>query len=539
MSESAEFVMKSAVLSLMGKLQVSKAAGLLPTQPGVWVKGAGTVLESEITYSFPPEGPCSLDPTKPLHKPLYEAGLRHVFYAQQQVSTQALLMVGEKFTKTELTDEEIEYCNLLSGLVANALSTVELTSSLKRESSNLERSNQLLLTLFDVSREFNSLNTSEEIIRVLTYRLLGQLTVSKFSLVLFDNNDTAELVVDRLKLKSTSKLSDVFCDLNSAISMSDADGLKSQYLKYMIDHQAQLAVPLIVKSRRTGILFLGRRMVDGKFTDADIKFIESLGSVATTALENNRLLQQELKQKALEEELAIAKKIQQGLLPRAIPSIEGYDIAASNLSSKEIGGDYYDISLEHDGDIMFIIADVSGKGVPAALLMANMQAAFRTLAPLGLPLEVMVERMNSLIFRNTTSDKFVTAFIGVLTPKSGVLKYINAGHNPPVIVREDNSVEELTHGGLILGIMEHTIPYEVGRVVLRHNELLYLYTDGVSEAQNREGAELGEKPLIALLQEKCSADSATILAEVDALVHSHVQSEPQSDDITMMAFRRV
>lgn len=537
LSESTEFVIKSAVLSLMGKLQVGKAIGLLPVSPGKWKKVAGTALDEGSLVHFPLEGECELDSENLLHKPLLDAGLRHVFFARHNDKTSALLMIGEKLTKGQLSDEEVEYCTLLAGLVANALATVGLTSSLKSESAQLERSNQLLTTLFDVSKEFNALKSAEDIVRVLTYRLLGQLTVSKFSMVLFDEQEHAELIVDRLKLQSTERLEHVFSGLMSPISIQDSDELRPQYLKFMLDHQAQIVVPLFVKNQRSGLLLLGRKMVEGGFTDADKKFIEAIGSVATIALENDRLFQQELRRRAIEEEMKIAKTIQQGLLPSHIPDIQNFDVAASNVSSKDIGGDYYDITIEQDDDLMFVVADVSGKGVPAALLMANMQAAFRTLSPLGLPLEVMVERMNALIFRNTTPDKFVTAFIGVLTPSTGKLRYINAGHNPPIVVRRDLSVEELTHGGLILGIMEQAIPYEVGTIRLHSSDMLYVYTDGVTEAQNCNDAELGEPALIETLRAHRKKSSQEIIKRVHALIREHVQDYPQSDDITMMSFK--
>jgi sigma-B regulation protein RsbU (phosphoserine phosphatase) len=217
--------------------------------------------------------------------------------------------------------------------------------------------------------------------------------------------------------------------------------------------------------------------------------------------------------------------------------MERLEIAAANISSMQVGGDYYDVIVLEDGRALVAIGDVSGKGTPAALLMANLQAAIRALVPLDLPLSEFTGRVNDLMCRNTGGNKFVTLFWGIVDPRTLTLTYVNAGHNYPMLIRSNGALERLEKGGMILGILKTTVPYEQGTVQLAPGDLLVLFTDGVSEAMSRESVEYGEERLESVLRHAMGLPAEAVLSAVHDDVMRHARGASQSDDITMMVIR--
>jgi len=227
------------------------------------------------------------------------------------------------------------------------------------------------------------------------------------------------------------------------------------------------------------------------------------------------------------------------LLPQQLPEIDGFDIGAINVSSKQVGGDYYDFVKRSENEYVVAIGDVSGKGAPAALLMANVQAALRALAPMDYSLPEATARINDLTFMNTTGDKFITFFWGVIDCVTKQLRYVNAGHNPPFLVRANGAVERLTSGGLILGVMKTVTPYEESVVTLSRGDMLFMYTDGVSEAMNDKGEDFTEERLEKVVREVSGQNASEIIRHVKSAVEAYEGSAPQSDDITMMVIKVV
>ncbi len=214
-----------------------------------------------------------------------------------------------------------------------------------------------------------------------------------------------------------------------------------------------------------------------------------------------------------EHEIAEARAIQEGFLPKEIPQLAGYEIAAAWQSARVVGGDYFDV-LPFDGEMCGLcIADVAGKGLPAALLMSNLQAAVRGLASPSLAPEDLCLRLNSLLCRNIASDRFVTLFYAQLDGASRQLRYVSAGHNPPFVVRRDGSHERLRQGGIVLGVFANqTFKSDVTQ--LQSGDRLVLYTDGVTEACNSEDEEFGEDRLLQVLQENAAAPAVEIQKKI-------------------------
>src|SRR6202521_4172889 len=214
-----------------------------------------------------------------------------------------------------------------------------------------------------------------------------------------------------------------------------------------------------------------------------------------------------------EREIAEAKAIQEKLLPRGIPQMAGYEIASAWQSAGVVGGDYFDILPLDEETLAFCIADVVGKGMPAALLMSNLQAAVRGLSSLTVAPNLLCSRLNSLIYRNTASDRFVTFFYAQLDGAKRRLAYVNAGHNAPFVVRSDGSHERLREGGAVLGVFA-TRNYEMGSAQLSPGDRVILFTDGVTEACNLAGEEFGEARLLRLLEDQRTLSADELQAKI-------------------------
>jgi sigma-B regulation protein RsbU (phosphoserine phosphatase) len=286
-----------------------------------------------------------------------------------------------------------------------------------------------------------------------------------------------------------------------------------------------------------GVLCLGDKLRGSGYSQSDLEFIFSLSNLAFVSLENARLFNEELEKKKMENELLIAREIQQGLLPRSLPSIDGFDIAAENISSKQVGGDYYDVIPTDDGKFIITIADVSGKGTPASLLMANVQATVHALVPFQLPLSIATARINDLIYRNTGSDKFITFFWGSLDPATKKFQYVNAGHNPPFVLRREGTIERLEEGGLILGIIKTIVPYQEGSIQLRSGDSVILFTDGVSEAMDINGVDFTEERLEGFVKSLNGRSAAAMVKGIKNEIQHYSAGAAQYDDITLIVFK--
>ncbi len=237
-------------------------------------------------------------------------------------------------------------------------------------------------------------------------------------------------------------------------------------------------------------------------------------------------------QQEQEREIAEAKAIQEKLLPREIPQMPGYEIASAWQSARLVGGDYFDILPLDEKTLGLCIADVAGKGMPAALLMSNLQAAVRGLASLSVAPNLLCNRLNSIVYRNTDSDRFITFFYAQMDGPVRRLAYVNAGHNPPFVVRSDGSHERLREGGAVLGVFDSQ-NYEMGSMQLSQGDRVILFTDGVTEACNLEGEEFGEARLLHLLQEQRSLSAAALQAKILAEVAEFSGGRWQ-DDATLV-----
>ena len=275
------------------------------------------------------------------------------------------------------------------------------------------------------------------------------------------------------------------------------------------------------------------------FDETDQLLLDALTRQVHASLENRYLHAQALEKQKIEQDIQVAAAIQQRILPAELPTIAGYDISGINIPSKSVGGDYYDCIPLPDGRYALVIADVAGKGVPAALLVSSLHAYLSAYLEGTIPLNELARRLNKVISRASTDDKFITAHFSVLSPETGELESVNAGHNPPYLLRLDGTIRELSTGGIALGMLDVDLPFESESVRLEHGERLLLYTDGIPEATN-ENHEMfeAEVPLQRFFLTHTPDQASVFIRELIASIKSFTGNAPQSDDITALYLLR-
>ncbi len=299
-----------------------------------------------------------------------------------------------------------------------------------------------------------------------------------------------------------------------------------------------LVLPLVSHSNLIGFLGLGQKTEAEDYGAEELRILDSLSSQIAVASENIRLLEDNIVKRQLEEQLQIARRIQQGFLPQEIPDAPGLEIAAASRFCLEVAGDYFDVIPLDDRQTVLAVGDVSGKGAGAALLMANLQASLRTAVGMGSALTDVVARVNDLIYRNTPPEQYITFFVGVYDAHTCALTYVNAGHNPPILVRSNGDTQRLDAGGVILGFLPG-MHYEQDTVELAPGDMLVMYTDGVSEAMNANEEEFGEDRIFQSVCHRRQEPVAQILASLEASVVSYRGDDPFEDDFTLLILRTV
>ena len=293
--------------------------------------------------------------------------------------------------------------------------------------------------------------------------------------------------------------------------------------------RVEAVAPILAREGLLGVLCVGGSRVDKPYDREALAFLLDLSGQAALAVERLHLHHQ---QQARQQELDAAREIQRNLLPRGVPAVRGCDMAALCESCMEVGGDYYDLLKFGDQKVGLMVADVVGKGAPAALLLSNLQAAVKILVNEDTPPGVLAERVNQLIAGIITPNRFITFFYGVLDTGAQSLTYTNAGHNPPLLIRPDGSFRRLDAGGPVIGILP-AARYGQEIVALGRRDRLVLYTDGVTEAANAEGEEFGEARLIEQVRRPGKLSAGDLLRRLHQSVRTFVRGDMQ-DDLTLV-----
>jgi len=305
----------------------------------------------------------------------------------------------------------------------------------------------------------------------------------------------------------------------------------------LLNTEPYLVLPLRHAGQFLGLISLGRKITETRYTAEEMSLLETLANQTSVALKNALLYEENLAKSVLEEELAVARRIQQQFLPTRLPEMGRFGIAAMNVPNKQVGGDYYDIVAGDEGSYLITIADVAGKGVPAALLASMVQASVRTQAQDGKPVCEIMDRLNRLVFDATPDDRFATCFLARVSAAGLDLSFSNAGHNYPIFLPARGGSRLLDFGGIPLGI-DAGAAYGESSTPLAQGDALILYTDGITDARNRAMQDYSEERLFefaAGLSRDLTARQ--MLEAISADVSLFTQGAEQADDITLLALK--
>lgn len=312
--------------------------------------------------------------------------------------------------------------------------------------------------------------------------------------------------------------------------------LSPEQRDWFIQRKSAILLPLVTTSGLLGFLVISSKTNGEDFTAEELELLQSFSAQTALVAENLELLGEKLQKEKLEEQLRVARSIQKGLLPQKIPSVSGLEIAPLIKFCLDVAGDYYDVIHLDDGRVVLSIGDVSGKGVGAALLMANLQASLRTTQAMGARLYESATKINRIVYENTPPEMFITFFMLCVDPVNKCIRYVNAGHNPPFLLKHDGTVRTLSDGGLLFGVVEETI-YEEGEIQLENGDAILMYTDGVSEAMDSNDEEFGEKRLAALAATNRVLPLPDLLSLIERSVSHFHGSDEYYDDFTLLAVR--
>jgi sigma-B regulation protein RsbU (phosphoserine phosphatase) len=420
---------------------------------------------------------------------------------------------------------------------------------LGRENFRLQRAVEELGILNEIATAINSTLALEKILDLITQRCVHHLRAEQGAVLLLEEHkpdkpfqtlcrvgDTSH---QRLPFRLDDQLAGWMLRYRSPLLINDMsrDGRFATGVGDLFPVHSLLCVPMISKDKMTGLLAVFNKKAESGFSPDDQRLLAIIASESAQVIENARLAEKEVALLRMQEELRLAYDIQNNLLPTAPPRLAGYDIAGKSVPAKEVGGDYFDFLAIEDKKLAFCLGDVSGKGLPAALLMANLQAAVRSQTMAGTSLTSCLERANALLFRNTSAEKFATLFFGCLDASDHVLHYCNAGHNHPFLIGYETEPRRLSTGGLALGCFE-SFPYEESQVQLNPGDQLVVFSDGISEAVNHDGEEFGEARVSELATANRDASSAELIEKILQKVGDFAGDRPQMDDMTLVVVQR-
>lgn len=527
------FTLNNILLTCFGKFHTTKGLIALLNNDGIFEIHASKGLTPQALQAFPKICADEYDSNEKLADFISENKLQVYQEIKSSEGLKGLIILGTRLTSKAYDDSDISFLRTIVNVGATAIENCLAVDKLKRVNRDLDSKVNQLSSLFDLGKEFSGVLQIEQISKLLVYSLIGQMLVSKYAVVSCSGGIISFLEnrFDEAHLKSAlnSCNKDHFLRVYNRAEFTDE-------MKLFAEVGVDLIVPMQIKNETKGLILLGKRKNEMVYSKSDIEFVSSVGSLAIISIENARLFKETLEKQRLEKDLETARNIQNNLLPKSIPNFSNFEMSAFNKSARMVGGDYYDIIKLDKDNVLFAIADVSGKGVPAALLMANIQAFLKSICKMKLPLAEATNLLNDLVAENTTMGSFITFFWGVINNEKKELTFVNAGHNPPLLLR-DSQIIKLKKGGMILGVMQTVIPYLSETIQLESGDTIVLFTDGITEAMNVKWEEYGDESLEALACEKKSLDSKLLLEEIKTSVEKFTAGAEQSDDITCLVLK--
>ncbi|MFH1373289.1 MAG: GAF domain-containing protein [bacterium] len=439
----------------------------------------------------------------------------------------------------EFTDSDLDVLIGLANQIAVAIDNAALYRAVKREA--LEKN-----LLYEIGKKLSSSLTLDEVLREILSSLKRVVDYDAGGIYLVDpdtsNIDSVFAVgydPDReshLHLKVGQGLVGHVADSGEPVIVPDV-AADDRYYNARPATRSEVTVPVILDDRVIGGINLESDSLNA-YNGYHVSALSAFASQAAISIERARLHEQLLSGQKLKQQLNIAREIQRSFLPVSDPSIPGYDIAGRNISSEQVGGDYYDFINIVDHHTGIAIADVSGKGIPAALIMASFRASMIAEIRNNYAIRTICGKVNNLLCESMQLGNFVTAVYGVLDSKNHILTFANCGHDRPVLLHGNGEIEYLKEGGQVLGISPNAV-YEERPLVLQSGDVVIFYTDGVTEVFDSEGGEFGVKQLITVVRKCRERTSQEILDIVHDEVKRFASPEHTFDDLTMIVLKRL
>jgi sigma-B regulation protein RsbU (phosphoserine phosphatase) len=450
----------------------------------------------------------------------------------------ALLGLGPRAGGRPYGAEQSGYLLIAAAAAAAPIENSLIHDELRKVNQRLSVKVFQLHGLFDISRELTASFDEESITNLVTSTLMGHLMVSRCALYLPVAGGLGCVHERGLRTEGEPP---VFPPADAARVLdvlqkpaAVADLPPGPIRQRLLATRMALAVPLGLGTQTEGLLAIGERLSGTPFTEEDGEFAHTLGRQATAALETVRLHRISLEKQRRDREMQLARDIQRSLFPQSWAPIEGFEIAAENRSYFEVGGDHYDVIPLEGGRVALAIADVSGKGTPASILMASVHASLRALAGTS-SLPVLMTRLNRFLYDNTEANRFVTLFYGELDAPRRRFAYVNAGHVPPFHVRA-GAVDRLQAGGPVLGLLDDA-GFESAEVLLEPGDVLAMVTDGATEALSPDEEEFGDERVVAALATSHRAPAARALSHLLTTVEAWTGAVGCTDDLTALLLK--
>jgi len=394
----------------------------------------------------------------------------------------------------------------------------------------VERKELELNSLLEITQSINNNVPEESLYKIFNFTLRSNMNIKKLGLFVLDEVWNCKVNFGTKTNFQKLKLDDRFKLIKNIHRMDEFDECEF--------HEFDMVIPVAHKSDTLALIFVGGLNIHNNHDrDESIKFIQALSNIIIVAIENKKLARKQLEQEAFRKELEIASDVQQFLFPERLPYKERLKMEASYLPHDLVGGDYYDYIPINKNQFLICVADVSGKGIPAALMMSNFQASLRTLLRQTPNLKEIVEALNYQVAENTKGEKFITFFGAIYDLSLKTMVYVNAGHNPPILMDKKNGVRLLEEGSTVLGAMNPLPFMNEGFITDLDDFTLFMYTDGLTETVNEEGQEFGLQSLLDYFDKNKEKDIKTIHQDIIVNLDGFKGRNGYRDDITMLTCR--
>lgn len=420
--------------------------------------------------------------------------------------------------------------------------------SLVDENRRLRRAVEELSALNDLARTLSAALDPQEIMRIIVNRSMRAVHGQQGVITLIDGqgNDSLKTIV-RAAVSSAEHeqfhfeqalLGWMLLNKKPLMVNDPRNDERFRGMRWQESIRSLLCAPMMLKGALTGVLTIYNKDEGKAFTEEDQRLLAIIAAQSAQVMENARLNDREKQLLKMQEEVRLAARIQADLLPKASPVVVGYDIAGKSIPAEEMGGDYFDFLPLDEKRLAISLGDVSGKGLSAALLMAHAQATVRGQAMLHPSATDCLRHANPLLHKSTAADKFITLFYGVLDFVSHRLCFCNAGHTPPFLYSGEGVPRRLQTGGLMLGV-QATFPYEEESISLEIDDLLVIFSDGITEATNEQGEQFGEDRLASVIRGHRSESASDIVQAIFKAAHSYAGKMQQADDMTLVVLKRL